>query len=546
MYQMYTALLRAFLPCLIAKSLFVQSVLKISSIFNRIMSQKKQNKITRPITLAIAAMGGQGGGVLSSWIVTLAEKTNYIAQYTSVPGVAQRTGATVYYLELFPRDIADKAKKDPIMALMPVAGDVDIVVAGELMEAGRAITRGFVTPDRTTLIASSHRLYAQVEKAAMGDGRGDSNMVINSAESAAKSLICFDMDKLASEQNSVISSVLFGALAGSNVLPFERKQYEDIIRAGGIAVEANLKGFAAGYEQAQTILADEDQPTTETAIYELPTADHPKVQALLNSIANNFPASSHELLAEGVKRLIDYQDVKYAEQYIEAMQAIQQQDEKNDGKKNRYALTAEMARYLALWMSYEDTIRVADLKTRSQRFNRYRDHVNAKTQDVAHVTEFMHPRVEEICDTLPSWLGSFIERNSLMRKFVNLFCKERQVRTSSLSGFLLLYFVGGLRGIRRSTLRFKREHARMQDWMKLVQKTSKKDYKLAVGLAECQRLIKGYGDTHDRGWHSYSQIIKALPKLQKNKQPSKQLATLREAALADDSGGKLQQALQTL
>ena len=509
------------------------------------MSQKKQNQVTRPITLAIAAMGGQGGGVLSSWIVTLAEKANYIAQYTSVPGVAQRTGATVYYLELFPRDIAEKAKKDPIMALMPVAGDVDIVVAGELMEAGRAITRGFVTPDRTTLIASSHRLYAQVEKAAMGDGRGDSEMVIKSAESAAKNLVCFNMDKLAAEQNSVISSVLFGALAGSNVLPFERKQYEDIIRKGGIAVEANLKGFAAGYEQAQKILAGEDQHVQQQTAYKLPSANHPRVQALLDSIANDFPASSHELLTEGVKRMIDYQDIKYAEEYIDEMQSIHQQDEKNDGKKNKYALTAEMARYLALWMSYEDTIRVADLKTRSKRFGRYRDHVNAKTNEVAHVTEFMHPRVEEICDTLPAWLGSFIENNSLMRKFVNLFCKERQVKTSSLTGFFLLYIVAGFRGIRRSTLRFKREHARMQDWIKLVQKTSKKDYKLAVGLAECQRLIKGYGDTHDRGWHSYSQIIKTLPKIHKSKQASKQLATLREAALADDSGGKLQQVLKT-
>ena len=508
------------------------------------MPQKQ--KQTRPITLAIAAMGGQGGGVLSSWIVALAEKANYIAQYTSVPGVAQRTGATVYYLEIFPRNLADKAKKDPIMALMPVAGDVDIVVAGELMEAGRAITRGFVTPDRTTLIASTHRLYAHIEKAAMGDGRGDSVMVIDSAEKAAKQLICFDMAELAAQQKSVISSVLFGALAGSNVLPFERKQYEAIIRAGGIAVEANLKGFSAGYEQAQELLAGSVKQQTKKDSYKLPSADHPRVQALLDAIANDFPANCHEVLAEGVKRQIDYQDIKYAEEYIETMHAIHKQDETNAGKKNKYALTVEMARYLALWMSYEDTIRVADLKTRSQRFNRYREHVNAKNNDVAHVTEFMHPRVEEICDTLPAWLGSLIENNKLLYKFVNLFCSERQVRTSSLSGFLLLYFVGGLRNIRRSTLRFKREHKRIDEWINLVNKISKKDYKLAVGIAECQRLIKGYGDTHERGWNSYSQIIKTLPKLQKSKQPSKLLATLREAALADDSGGKLRQTLQTL
>ena len=51
---------------------------------------------TRPITIAILAMGGEGGGVLADWIIDLAENNHYLAQLTSVPGVAQRTGATIY------------------------------------------------------------------------------------------------------------------------------------------------------------------------------------------------------------------------------------------------------------------------------------------------------------------------------------------------------------------------------------------------------------------------------------------------------------------
>ena len=57
----------------------------------------------RPITIAIVALGGEGGGVLADWIVDLAEHGGYLAQATSVPGVAQRTGATIYYVELFPK-----------------------------------------------------------------------------------------------------------------------------------------------------------------------------------------------------------------------------------------------------------------------------------------------------------------------------------------------------------------------------------------------------------------------------------------------------------
>src|SRR5215467_15732779 len=119
----------------------------------------------RTLKLTIAALGGQGGGVLTDWLIAIAEANDYIVQSTSVPGVAQRTGATIYYLEFYPRVQAERHGGEPVMALMPVAGDVDCVVASELAEAGRAIARGLVT-ERTTLIASSHRAYAISEKSA--------------------------------------------------------------------------------------------------------------------------------------------------------------------------------------------------------------------------------------------------------------------------------------------------------------------------------------------------------------------------------------------
>src|ERR1700741_5417347 len=109
---------------------------------------------SRPLSIAVMAMGGQGGGVLVDWIVALAEAQGWLTQSTSVPGVAQRTGATVYYVETIQ---ADGTGRRPVLSLMPFPGEVDIVIGAELMEAGRAMQRGFVAPDRTTLIASSHR-----------------------------------------------------------------------------------------------------------------------------------------------------------------------------------------------------------------------------------------------------------------------------------------------------------------------------------------------------------------------------------------------------
>ena len=169
------------------------------------------------IGIAILAMGGEGGGVLADWIVGMAEANGYIAQSTSVPGVAQRTGATIYYVELFP-----DTGREPVLALMPVPGDVDVVVASELMEAARAVSRGLVTPDRTTLVASTHRVYSMTERTAMGDGRADSAAMLATCTAAARNLVTADMRQLAERTGSVISAALIATLLFKE--PFARRR----------------------------------------------------------------------------------------------------------------------------------------------------------------------------------------------------------------------------------------------------------------------------------------------------------------------------------
>src|SRR5262245_13153089 len=204
----------------------------------------------RPITIAVVALGGEGGGVLADWIVDLAQHGGYLAQATSVPGVAQRTGATVYYVELFPKAAALAAGRDPVLAPMPVRGDVYSSLASELMEAARAVERGFVTPDRTLLVASTHRVFAMTEKIALADGRADAAAMLAACRDAARQLVAFDMAALADATGSVVSAVLFGALAGSGALPFPRPAFEAAIRRGQVGVNSSLAAFAAGFEAA--------------------------------------------------------------------------------------------------------------------------------------------------------------------------------------------------------------------------------------------------------------------------------------------------------
>jgi indolepyruvate ferredoxin oxidoreductase beta subunit len=486
----------------------------------------------RPITLTISALGGQGGGVVSDWLVDIGRRAGHLVQATSVPGVAQRTGATIYYLEFFPQKALPADGRRPVFALMPNPGDVDVLVASEIMEAGRAMQRGLVT-ERTTLIASSHRIYAIDEKSRMGDGRADATQVRALAREHSKRFIEFDMQAVADAHGSVISAVMLGALCGSGALPFAAELFVQAIRAGGIAVDSSL----AAFETARLAAAGAAPAANAATAPVRAAAVVPKT--LDDRITRSVPATVQDVAREGAKRLLDYQDMAYAGIYLDRLDAVIALERSHS---DRSALTASVARGLALWMSFEDPIRVADLKIRSARARRVLQEVVPTPGQLVQVTEFMKPRVEEICGTLPVGLGTWILR-SRARRWLARFTGGRRIATSTISGFLQLYWLAGLRRWRRKTLRYSEEQARITEWLALIANAVPAGYELALEIAECQQLVKGYGETHDRGTANLGRILRKAQSLQGSAGAADQIARLRAAALADDQGTALSQAL---
>lgn len=489
-------------------------------------------EITNPmqrdrITIAILALGGEGGGVLAEWIREVARANGYVAQGTSIAGVAQRTGSTVYYIELFREGAGGGNRPDPVLATMPVPGDVDIVIASELMETGRAILRGFVTEDRTTLIGSTHRVYAISEKSAMGDGTGAAQRILDAAQRRAARFIGFDMAAAATGAGSVISSVMFGALAGSDALPFPRDTFEGAIRHGGKAIEANLKGFDLGFTRA----GEGDPVAVETALATEPTTAAGR--AFKARIEREMPKPAWTFAIEGVRRLMDYQAANYAGLYLDRLAPLVALD----GGQDDFALSREAARYLALWMAYEDTIRVAELKTRGTRSERVENEVRLGAGQVMNVTEYMHPRLREVCDVMPAGLGRFVMNSPAMRRMLEpFFTKGRHVATTSLRWHLALRMVAALRAIRPSTLRYREEQERIEEWLGLATQFAATDRLAAVELLSCQQLLKGYSDTFDRGLASFTAIMGEAHRLVGQADAAATLRTLREAALADENG----------
>lgn len=498
----------------------------------------------KPISIAILAMGGQGGGVLADWVVALAEAEGWVAQSTSVPGVAQRTGATIYYVEM----LRPKGGQMPVLSLMPTPGDVDVVLAAEFMEAGRSILRGLVTPDRTTLIASTHRSYAVGEKEVPGDGTGDPLAVVGAFGVAAKKTIIFDMQTLAEKNGSVISSALFGALAGANVLPFKREAFEVAVRAGGKGVAASLRAFAAAFDRACDGTPEKVAKKPEKKLPAPPVSvGHPKLDRLLDRIHSEFPDGLAPMLYAGTRKLVDFQDLRYAEEYLDTSARLLALDRANGGKAKDFAFSQEIAKYLAVAMAYDDVVRVADLKTRSTRFERVRKEIGATGEQLVYTTEYMHPRAEEVVGTMPAFLGRFVEnRPALVKLLERLFSKGRRVRTGTVGWFLALYALSSLKPMRRTMLRHKREMAHIENWLETATTVLPANYDLAVAVAGSRRLVKGYSDTHSRGKGKFDKVLSAVPMLRHRDDGGTWLKRLVQAALQDEAGKALDGALATV
>jgi len=480
---------------------------------------------TRPLCILIAAMGGEGGGVLTGWITGAAGQAGFPVQATSIPGVAQRTGATTYYIEIWP----ERTERRPVMSLNPAPGQVDVMIASEFVEAGRAIANGFVSPDRTLLIASTHRVFAIAERSAMGDGRYDTGRLFRAAKDFARTSILFDMDAAAKESGSILNAVLLGALAGSGALPLPPEAFEAGIRGDGKAVDSNLAGFRFGLAHGKGEIAAiagraaAAQPAAATA-----TPMQGRIAAL--------PEAARRNAAEGVKRLLDYQGAAYARLYLDRLEKVAALGDDR--------LAAETARHLALRMSFEDVVRVAQLKLKPERFAAIEREMKVKAGQPYAVADYVKPGIEEIASLLPGFIARPLIALSARRGWLDRVHFGMTVRSNRIGGWLRFRLLAGLRPWRPYSHRYAEEQARIEDWLDSIRRAAALDPALAREIVDCARLIKGYGDTFRRGADNYAAIRDQVirPALDGRIGPTvaaDALVQARTAALADPEGETL-------
>jgi indolepyruvate ferredoxin oxidoreductase beta subunit len=512
--------------------------------------------MTQPISLLICALGGEGGGVLTEWLVDIAQHAGYAAQSSSIPGVAQRTGATTYYIEVFPVPTAQLGGKRPVFSLNPVPGALDAMVSSELLETARQAGNGMTSPDRTMVISSTSRTLTTQERMQLADGRADATELLAMVQRLSREQHFFDMGQVAREAGTIVSAVMLGAIAGSGLFPFTREQYEAVVGKSGGSAQASLRGFAKGFDfvchaglEPTPMVARGDglngchaglEPTPMVA-----RGDGSRVEPGMTTTQpamSEFPEPVREMLALGHARMLEYQGPAYADLYLQRLrQVLAAEREADPESRHGYAITREMARWLALWMAFDDIVRVADLKSRASRWQRVRREVKAGDDDLLKVYDHFKPGVPEFAALLPPALAQRLTAWDRMRiaRGKLPWALPLKVGSHSVSGMLALRTLAGLRWLRVRGSRYAMEQNMIDRWLAGVLQGTRRGWSLGHEIALCGRLIKGYGATNERGKENLLHVLDHLAQLPSPEAAAQAIAAARGAALADDAGKAL-------
>ena len=474
--------------------------------------------MTQPISILLCALGGEGGGVLADWLVDAARHGGLAAQATSIPGVAQRTGATTYYLEIFPTPISELGGRRPVFGLNPLPGRLDLLVSSELLETARQISLGLCSPDRTLLISSSNRALTTHEKMQMGDGRMDDAVLLQLLQQHSHASHVLDMVALTRQAGTVVSAVMLGCIAASKLLPLRREDFEFAVHEGqakerqSASQQASLRGFALAWDamQAQSTQSKfVDAVLTNTLT--IPNVTSEQIAKLSPELAATFPSDMHEMLGLGVARLMDYQGARYVSLYIQRLREVLASEQRN-GTDGACTVTKETARWLALWMAFDDIVRVADLKSRASRWQRVRMEVKAKTDDVLKVYDHFKPGVPEFAALLPKVFALPLLRWDRQRSARGLspLALPIKVGTHSVIGMVMLRALASFKWLRVLGNRYAEEQAMIDAWLKALVRGAQEDVNLGLALAQCGQLIKGYGTTNERGRDNLLHILRHL------------------------------------
>ncbi len=506
------------------------------------MPRKAQAPALRSIY--IAAVGGQGGNLLTEWLTAAATGKGQRAQSVSLTGLSQRGGATGYYVEI----ASGPHQDDVVFCQYPVPGQLDLLVGQELLEMARAVQQG-LTSEKTTIVTSTHRLLSTPEKLPAGGGIMDSAELLSLGRRYSGRLIALDAVAVARDHGLdeiFANSILFGAVAATNALGMDADACKQAIEQTGIAVEPNLTAFDLGYAYAAERRDEPHFYETNPTVGERAQANAARLTGrkrrqyveLFNATAGRWVEPLREIFVEALYRLVDYQSVGYARKYLALVEDMWRRERVPQDP----TLTLAYARNLATLMTYEDGARVAQLKIRQARFDRIKTERGLQPDQLYVLRDYLKPDAYEIYGLFPTWLVTVLL--PLGHKLFG--ARERYLEltphTNTFFGILTFWLLTLFIPVRRWSYRYRDEWRGIAAWQTTIRDYLAIHYELATVIADSASMIKGYGHTRRKTRAAVQRYVENIvaPLAAADHDPYRLTVetarTLRKLVAADDDG----------
>jgi hypothetical protein len=216
------------------------------------------------------------------------------------------------------------------------------------------------------------------------------------------------------------------------------------------------------------------------------------------SLPGGLPDGIASVVSEGIHRLVDYQGASYAQLYVDRLRRFVGRPGVDE------AMLGEIARLMALRMSYEDPIRIAQLKLA--------EHVvavgGAPVRPTGDIRRF---RLDELIGALPKMVA---EPALDALGWVSWTHMPVSIRFSAKNrlGIRRLKIEAGLRRWRRFSVRYAEERIWVERWLHMIGRSLLKQPAAAMAIVQTGDMIEGYGDSYRQGLSDWHAIIDGLVK----------------------------------
>jgi hypothetical protein len=216
------------------------------------------------------------------------------------------------------------------------------------------------------------------------------------------------------------------------------------------------------------------------------------------SLPDNLPEAITPDVSEGIRRLMEYQGAKYARLYIYRLRRF-------IGRAGvDAAMLGEIARLMAMRMSYEDPIRIAQLKLAECE-------VGTDLPHLASTGNLRRFRLDELVGALPAVVAEPVLD---MLEWAGWTHTPVLMNFSSASrwGIRRLKIEAGLRRWRRFSVRYAKERVWVERWLHMIDRSLTKQPAAASEIVQTATMIQGYGDVYRHGLADWHAIIDGLVK----------------------------------